>query len=141
MKPVPIDHRVLLERAPWDSVADDFAARIPYDAPTLHEDYLREAVRAGEALSWFIRLDGRRIGLVIGHVETGRVKEFVIQAMFSDSGAEPVTEPVGRQLERIARAQGCASMRIHTVRHALARLMTEKYGFRLCEVILRKTLD
>jgi hypothetical protein len=131
----------LLERAPWDSVADDFAARIPYDAPTLHADHLRTAVLKGEADAWLLRLDGARIGLAITRVDEDRGKEFVIQAMYAGGDGQPMTEPVGRQLMLYARSQGCTSMRIHTVRHELARLLTECHGFRLCEVILRKNID
>lgn len=139
MEAKKINHRILLERTPWDSVDAEFYRRIPMDSPADHADVLAVAVQRGESQAWKILVDQNRVGLVICKVDEGRVKEFVIQAMYADSEF-PVTRAVGHQLEAIAKQQGCKSIRTHTVRHALARALAEN-GWRLCEVIMRKPIE
>jgi hypothetical protein len=136
-----IDPRVLLERTPWDSVDERFYRLLPMDSPVDHADVLSAAVRRGESQAWKILVDATRVGLVICRVEEGRVREFVIQAMYCENSVPaPVTPAVGRQLEAIARRLGCKSIRTHTLRHALARALAEFDGWRLTEVIMRKQL-
>jgi hypothetical protein len=135
---------VFLERTPWDSVDERYYRLIPMDSPVDFADVLSAAVKRGESTAWKIlvpRGEARyQTGIVIGRVENGRVKEFVIQAMYSDSTI-PVLPEVGRQLQAIARKQGCQSIRTHTLRHTLARALVEFDGWRLTEVIMRKQLD
>jgi hypothetical protein len=134
-----IDHRVLLERAPWDSVDEAYCEQIPGDNPVSHTADLIAAVGRGDYSARQIHYDGHRVGLVIFTVDEGRMREFVIQAMYCDC-EQPLCGPVGRQLEALARALGCASLRTHTVRHALARALAYLDGWRLTEVIMRKSL-
>lgn len=137
--PKPLNGRLRLDRVPWDSLAAEHYRRIPMDSPAEHAGTLEREVIEGRAQAWRIWHDDKPVGLAITRTEEDKAKEFVICAMYSES-EYPMSAPTGRELERIARAQGCISIRFHTCRHALARAAAEIDGYRLCEIIMRKTL-
>lgn len=138
--PKPLAGRLRLERVPWDSLCENHYKRIPMDSPTEHADGLAQRVKAGKAQSWLLfNAAGKDIGLAITEIEANKAKEFVICAVFAESEF-PISLELNDQLERIARSQGCISMRFHTCRHALARYAVEFGKYRLCEVIMRQDL-
>ena len=132
---------LLLRRAPWDAVDSSFAARIPFDSPSQTTDDLVRRVRDGVAVSHQLIHNGSRCGLVITEVEHGSAgRELVVVSAFSDS-PEPLSDALAEAMEAIGRAEQCVSIRFHTIRPAAARYAAERHGFRLTELVMRKTLS
>ena len=134
--------RLILERGPWDYVDDTFAARIPFDSPHESRDLLARMVREGTSTAHRLVVDGRRCGLLVTRCEDGNQgRELVCQAVFLDHPADdPLTKPFADACEALARAEGCNVLRFHTCRPAMARFACENYGYRVSEIVLRRTL-
>ena len=130
----------MLARAPWDAIDDAFQALIPFDSPHESADLLARMVREGSATHHRLVHEGRRVGLIVTRCEQGSAgRELVLIAAFCAS-EQPLSAEIAEAVESLARAEGCASIRFHTVRPAAARYAAEHYGFRLTELVLRKTL-
>jgi hypothetical protein len=134
--------RLLLERAPWDAIDDAYASKIPFDCPHESADLLRRMVSDHTSTAHRFVLDGRRAGLLITRVEAGTAgKELVCQAMFAETAdGLPITELIGDACEGLARAEGCNCLRFHTCRPQMARFAADRFGYRLSELVMRKTL-
>ena len=135
--------RLLLERAPWDAVDSEFERRIPFDSPHESAGLLQRMVAEGTAhVHRFIR-NGERIGLLVTRIDDGNLgREFVCIAMFAETAdGRPITAEIGRACEALARAEGCTCMRFHTCRPAMARFAVEHFGYRVSEIVMRKTLS
>ena len=130
---------LLFKRAPWDALDSEYEKRIPYDAPADHVDCLRRMVAAGEAFLYHLESGGERVGLAVVKVDDGAARELVLVAVFCDGGA-PFSREIAHAAERIARELRCISIRFHTVRPAAARLAADEFGYRLTEVVMRKTV-
>ena len=62
--------------------------------------------------------------------------------MFGETpDGRPITDEIGRACEALARAEKCTSLRFHTCRRAMARFAVEKFGYRISEIVMRKTLE
>jgi hypothetical protein len=135
--------RLLLDRAPWDAIDDSFAARIPFDSPHESSDLLRRMVAAKTSTAHRFILDGQRAGLLITRIEEGTAgKELVCQAMFAETpDGLPITELIGAACENLARLEGCNCLRFHTCRPQMARFAADRFGYRLSELVMRKTLS
>lgn len=128
-----------LARMPWDAVCDRWARLIPGDDPLFNLDSLKSRTESGLLTHHAVMQDGKRIGFVLTAIESGsNAKELVIVASYIQPGANASDDLSA--CEAIARAENCDSIRIHTVRPGLVRKLTQNHGFRLSEVILRKTL-
>jgi len=63
-------------------------------------------------------------------------------AMFGETpDGRPITDEIGRACEALARAEKCTCLRFHTCRRAMARFAVEKFGYRISEIVMRKTLE
>lgn len=153
MRCEPTEHRarLLLQRCPWDAIDSAFEQRIPFDEPSENADLLSRMVREGRATRY--RLDdkesGERIGSLIVRVEEGSAgRELVAVAAFVCDSARraqawSVTSSalLADALDALARAEGCCSIRIHTVRPGMARIACDDHGYRVSEIVLRKTVE
>lgn len=134
--------RLILERAPWDHIDDDFAKRIPFDSPHESADILARAVAAGESTAHQLHYKGSRIGILVTRVEAGNIgRELVCQAVFMDDPqGVPLTREFADACEALARAEQCVTLRFHTCRPAMARFACEHYGYRITELVLRRDI-
>lgn len=134
--------RYIMREGAWDDVADAWSHKIPHDFPGHYPTILEDMVVTSHCrLSKLSRAeDGQQIGFLVWRVE-GEPEhlEFVIVAMFGRDG-EDLTGEYAPQVESLARAQGCAGMRFHTMRPGLIK-KAESHGYRVSEIILRKALD
>lgn len=134
--------RLILERAPWDKVDDSFAAQIPFDSPHESADLLRRMVAAGQSTAHQLHHNGKRVGLLVTRCEEGNMgRELVCQAVFmADPEGIPLTREFAEACEALALAEGCCVLRFHTCRPQMARFACENYGYRISEIVLRRTL-
>lgn len=132
--------RLRLERTPWDAVDDAYQARIPFDAPAAHADTLSRLVAAGAAAKHTLLVDGVRRGMVVTQVEQHARRELLVIACFCE-GPDPMSDEIAAAVEALARAERCVSIRFHTIREAAARWAAERHGYRLTELVMRKTLS
>jgi hypothetical protein len=131
--------KLLFERAPWDALDAEFEKRIPFDSPSDWRDVLSRMCQSGEAFSYRLVENGKRVGVLICKVDEGAARELVVVAAYC-AGSQPFAREIGQAAELIAREQRCISIRFHTVRPAAARLAAEEFGYRLTEVIMRKNV-
>lgn len=134
--------RLLLARTPWDASDEAFAAKIPFDSPHESKDLLARLVKSGAATAHAFMWEGQRVGVLITRVEEGNMgRELVCMAMFGATpSGEPMTAEIGRACEALARAEKCCCLRFHTCRPAMARYACEVAGYRISEIVCRKTL-
>ncbi|MCF3650171.1 hypothetical protein [Synoicihabitans lomoniglobus] len=80
--------------------------------------------------------------MMITRVDVEAARELVIVAVYAkrDSDGSILPEIVER-IDDLAAAESCVSIRFHTIRPALARVMSKRYGYRLAEVVMRKDLS
>jgi cytosine/adenosine deaminase-related metal-dependent hydrolase len=131
--------RLLLNRAPWDAIASEWERQIPFDDPAAHTDGLSRLVMSGAANCYHVVKDGERIGIVVTKVEESAARELVVVAIYSAS-PEPISPQLAEAIEDLARAESCISIRFHTIRAAAARYAAERHGYRLTELVMRKSL-
>ena len=134
-------NRVTLANLPWSSVDESMAARIPCDSPEQHRDWLRRLVDSGQARVSQIMQDGKQTGLLCWAIDEGAAREFVVVASFCESAdGQPVTRELVEAAEALARRENCISLRLATVRRAVASVACSAFGFRVSEIVLRKSL-
>lgn len=132
---------LLLERAPWDAIASEYENRIPFDSPHERPDVLRRMVTEGRAtLHQVLDRDREQIGILVTRVDVGTAgRELVIVAVCArGKSAVPISPQFAEAFDALARAEQCCTIRFHTMRHNLARLACEQYGYRITEIVLRR---
>lgn len=125
----------ILKPGTWDTDAAAWSRRIPHDWPGDHAENLLRQFNAGEIQLVHVHEDGRKVGF-LAYTKDGR--EFVIVSCFSRTGEDFVSQALP-QIEALALASGCDSLRFHTMRAGLIKKALP-LGFRVSEIILRKAL-
>lgn len=125
----------ILRPGQWDADAAAWSRRIPHDWPGDHVENLRRQHSAGEIELVHVYEDGRKAGF-LAYARDGR--EFVIVSCFSRTGDDFCAQALP-QIEALALAAGCDSIRFHTMRPGLVK-KAQTLGFRVSEIILRKAL-
>lgn len=126
---------LVLQPGTFDDEAAAAARRIPHDWPGDHVETLRAQVEAKEISLVHVYENGARAGFLAYGID-GR--EFVIVSAFARTG-ENFTEKIMPQIEALALASGCSSLRFHTMRAGLIHKAIP-LGFRISEIVLRKSL-
>jgi hypothetical protein len=128
------------QRVPWDALDDLWASQIPGDDPLIHENYLRELVATGCATRHRLEVNGEPCGLLVTRIDAScTARELVLLAAYSSS-AKTLCPALFKAAENLARSESCGSMRLHTARAGLFTFAQSR-GFRLAEVVMRKTLS
>jgi len=130
---------LMLRPGVLDAQAKAWAEKLPHDFPGEFSDHWAGLIDDGtEALE--ATKDGERIGLVLFKLDAAFTPpEFVIQGAFSPVNGAQLTEHLLPQIEAIARARGCGTVRFHTMRAGLVA-KAQSAGWRVSEVVMRKTL-
>lgn len=113
---------------------------IPADSPTETMHYLERGIDSGEFTLADIYEGGERIGFTVYMItENEDGKEFLSIASYA-KGQGDVTTSAMPILEGIAKAKGCKTIRLHTMRTGLVKKLTKNQNWFVSEIVLRKEL-
>lgn len=136
---------LMLRPCHWDDEAAAWSRLIPRDAPELNGETLSQQIKSGGAKCYeVVSPDGEkaeRVAIVICRVDRKSFArpEFVIIAAYSIENQRDLMSEFLPELEEIAAALGCATIRFHTMRPGLIK-RAQAAQYRVCEVICRKSL-
>lgn len=127
--------------ATWSDDADRWQHSIPFDNPTAWNDYLARGVKDGSFVLLDITNNGERVGLLVYRVDASAARELVIVAAYCNPipGVD-VSTFIVETSEALGKKENCQSVRFHTLRPGLIT-KTTKAGFRVAEIVLRKSLQ
>jgi len=108
---------------------------IPLDHPNLSSEYYKAEIKKGAFLLNFC--DGDEI--LCHTLCLIDEKEFVIVAAIGKNGIFDITKEGLEVMEKYAIEKGCETLRFSTMRIGLVE-KAKKYGYRIAEVICRKSL-
>lgn len=129
---------LILRPGIWDAQAQAWSRLIPHDWPGDYVDHWTRMVERGDAESFDAIQDGRRVGFLLVTVcHEFDTPELILLGAYAVSGGHDLTLSALPQIEAIARAKGCATVRFHTMRPGLIGKALRD-GFTVSEVILRK---
>ncbi|MBC7367166.1 MAG: hypothetical protein H7343_10220 [Undibacterium sp.] len=124
----------------FDAATAAAARFIPHDEPGDFVEFLRGKVVRGEASVCDIETASGVVGFGVYSVSKfGTARELLVIAAIGSRDKTDITAEVMPELETLARANDCASIRFHTMRPGLVKKVTA-HGYRVAEMILRKTL-
>lgn len=133
--------RLLLSLASWDSAVEASARRIPFDFPGDYVSWLAGEAYAGRSAVHRIECGGRVVGHVVVTVQdapaAGGSRELIVQAVCGQDGAAVLTAELLGLLDGVARSQGCATVRFHTIRRPIVNVALAQ-GFRISEIVMRR---
>jgi len=113
---------------------------IPADSPTETMHFLERGIDRGEFTLADIFEDGERVGFTVYTItENEDGKEFLSIASYA-KGKGNVTIEAMPILEGIAKAKGCKTIRLHTMRTGLVKKLTENLNWYVSEIVMRKEL-
>lgn len=122
-------------------IAERWEHLIPFDNPTEWRDYLSRGVRSGGFELCRLEYNGEPVGLMVYKIEAAAAREFCLVALYCGSvpGID-VLDIIENAAVRIAKEQGCISIRFHTLRPGLI-VKAKKLGFRIAEIVMRKNIE
>lgn len=127
--------------ANWDAQAEAWSRRIPRDVPGRYEEELAAKVSRGAAHLAHVETDAGLAGIIVYSVaRVGSERELLIIAAFGGQDRRDLTAEVLPEIEKLAVRMECKTVRFHTMRPGLIEKTTAQ-GFRISEVILRKTVS
>jgi hypothetical protein len=116
-------------------------ASIPNDDPYSFASVLLAGLQSGEYKAAAIVRDGKAVGFTVWALESvGGWPELVsIATTTAAEHTPPLRKEIDAALCRLAAAEGCKSMRMHTCRPGLVRAALGN-GWHTAEIVLRKYL-
>lgn len=127
---------LVLRPAIWGPECDAWASRIYHDNPRDIAAEVAQDVREGRAELVHVERDGMRVGSLVVCKDGS---ELVVQAAVGRD-REALADSYFAEVEKIARARGCRTVRFHTLRPALVQ-RSIACGYHASEIVMRKTLS
>jgi len=122
-----------------DEKAKNLHRNIPSDNPAESAAMIEAGIKSGDFEVMDLIEDGENIGFtVFAIVDHDRGKEFLTIACYA-KGKSDVSANITPILEGIAKARGCSTMRMHTMRTGLVKKLSKDDWF-VSEIIMRKEL-
>lgn len=123
------------------SLAEVLLRGIPNDDPKgCFVDSVMARLRDGRAQLCEVHVDGQKVGITVFQIEIfkGGHREFISVATHCPRTAGLVYD-LNDFLHRLARANRCQSIRLHTCRHGLVKTALAS-GYHTAEIVLRQHL-
>ncbi len=123
-----------------DELLAESQAAIPFDNPTGFADWILREVSSGNLLQVVMRIDGENVGTLTYCITGDTFKELLITSAFIKFAPVNLLPIVDTFSTVIAKRANCKFIRFHTVRKGLIKIALKDYGYKVSEIVLRKTL-